>query len=627
DMAIVNAGQLAQYEEIDPELRERVEDVILNRRPDATERLLEIAERYRDAGGVKREVDLSWRELPVSERIVHALVQGINEFIVEDAEEARLELGVPLRVIEGPLMDGMNVVGDLFGQGKMFLPQVVKSARVMKQAVAHLEPFMERESTDTRGAGRIVMATVKGDVHDIGKNIVGVVLACNGFDVIDLGVMVPGHQILDTAVEQGADLIGLSGLITPSLEEMCSVASEMERRGLTLPLLIGGATTSKLHTAIKIDPCYSAGQTVYVQDASRAVGVASAMVDPEQRAALSAQVKAEYLEVAERRASGRAASRRSSLADARENRLRLDWDAYAPVAPAQLGVRAYEDYDLAEIAPYIDWTPFFRTWELKGTFPKILDDASVGPTARSLLDDARAMLERIIAERWVKASSVVGLWPAAADGDDIRVYADAGSTASLATLHTLRQQLVRDREHPNLALADFVAPAGVGVEDHVGAFAVTTGHGEPERAAAFERDNDDYNRILFSALCDRLAEAFAERMHEHVRRELWGYAAGEHLSTAELVAERYPGIRPAPGYGCQPDHTEKRTIFTLLDAPMNTGIELTESFAMNPGSSVSGLYFAHPQARYFGVGRIGADQLEDYAARKGWSLEEARRWL
>jgi 5-methyltetrahydrofolate--homocysteine methyltransferase len=627
DMAIVNAGQLAQYEEIDPELRERVEDVILNRRPDATERLLEIAERYRDAGGVKREVDLSWRELPVSERIVHSLVQGINEFIVDDAEEARLELGLPLRVIEGPLMDGMNVVGDLFGQGKMFLPQVVKSARVMKQAVAHLEPFMERESTDTRGAGRIVMATVKGDVHDIGKNIVGVVLACNGFDVIDLGVMVPGHQILDTAVEQGADLIGLSGLITPSLEEMCSVASEMERRGLTLPLLIGGATTSKLHTAIKIDPCYSAGQTVYVPDASRAVGVASAMVDPEQRAALSAQVKAEYLEVAERRASGRAASRRSSLADARENRLRLDWDAYVPVAPAQLGVRTYEDYDLAEIAPYIDWTPFFRTWELKGTFPKILDDAYVGPTARSLYDDARAMLERIVAERWVRASAVLGLWPAAADGDDIRVYADAERTAPLATLHTLRQQLARDREHPNLALADFVAPAGVGVEDHVGAFAVTTGHGEPERAAAFERDNDDYNRILFSALCDRLAEALAERMHEHVRREFWGYAAGEQLSTAELVAERYPGIRPAPGYGCQPDHTEKRTIFTLLDAPVNAGIELTESFAMNPGSSVSGLYLAHPQARYFGVGRIGTDQVEDYAARKGWSLEEARRWL
>jgi 5-methyltetrahydrofolate--homocysteine methyltransferase len=627
DMGIVNAGQLAQYDEIDPELRERVEDVILNRRPDATERLLEIAERHRDAGGVKREVDLSWRELPVRERIVHALVQGINEFIVEDAEEARLELGMPLQVIEGPLMDGMNVVGDLFGQGKMFLPQVVKSARVMKQAVAHLEPFMERDSTDTRGAGRIVMATVKGDVHDIGKNIVGVVLACNGFDVIDLGVMVPGHQILDTAVEQGADLIGLSGLITPSLEEMCAVASEMERRGLTLPLLIGGATTSKLHTAIKIDPCYRAGQTVYVPDASRAVGVASAMVDPEQRAVLSAQVKAEYLEVAERRASGRAASRRSSLAEARENRLRIDWDAYVPVAPSQLGVRRFEDYDLAELAPYIDWTPFFRTWELKGTFPKILDDPTVGPTARSLYDDARAMLERIVAERWVTASAVVGLWPAAAEGDDIRVYADAERTAPLATLHTLRQQLARDREHPNLALADFVAPAGALVEDHVGAFAVTTGHGEPERAAVFERDNDDYNRILFSALCDRLAEAFAERMHELVRRELWGYAAGEQLSTAELVSERYPGIRPAPGYGCQPDHTEKGTIFTLLDAAANAGIELTESYAMNPGSSVSGLYLAHPQARYFGVGRIGTDQLEDYAARKDWTLDEARRWL
>jgi 5-methyltetrahydrofolate--homocysteine methyltransferase len=627
DMAIINAGQLAQYDEIDAELRDRIEDVILNRRADATERLLEIAERYRDAGATQREVDLSWRELPVRERLVHALVQGINEYIVEDAEAARLELGEPLQVIEGPLMDGMNVVGDLFGQGKMFLPQVVKSARVMKQAVAHLEPFMEARRSDERGAGRVVMATVKGDVHDIGKNIVGVVLGCNGFDVIDLGVMVPAHQILDTAVEQGADMVGLSGLITPSLEEMCSVAAEMERRGMTLPLMIGGATTSKLHTAIKIDPCYSLGQTVYVPDASRAVGVASALVDPEQRAALSAQVKAEYREIAERRASGRAADRRVSLQDARENRLRIDWDAYKPVTPPRLGVQAFGDYDLAEIAGAIDWTPFFRTWELKGTFPKILEDPTVGPTARSLYDDAQAMLERLVAERWVSARGVVGLWPAAADGDDIRVYADPDRTVQLATLHTLRQQLARDSEHPNLALADFVAPLGSGVQDHVGAFAVTAGHGERERAEAFEREHDDYDRILFTALCDRLAEAFAERMHELVRRELWGYAPAEALSNAELVAERYDGIRPAPGYGCQPDHTEKGTIFALLAAPESAGIQLTESFAMTPGSSVSGLYLAHPQARYFGVGRIGADQLEDYAARKGWELDEARRWL
>jgi 5-methyltetrahydrofolate--homocysteine methyltransferase len=627
DMAIVNAGQLAQYEEIDPELRERIEDVILNRREDATERLLEVAERYRDAGSAKRESDNQWRALPVRERLVHALVNGINEFIVEDAEEARLELGEPLRVIEGPLMDGMNVVGDLFGQGKMFLPQVVKSARVMKQAVAHLEPFMEASRSEARGAGRVVMATVKGDVHDIGKNIVGVVLGCNGFDVIDLGVMVPAHQILDTAIERDADVIGLSGLITPSLDEMCSVASEMERRGMSLPLMIGGATTSKLHTAIKIDPCYTRGQAVYVPDASRAVGVATALVDPEQRSVLAAQVQAEYCEIAERRASGRAAANRFTLTQARENRLRLDLETHPPATPARLGLHTFDDYDLAELEPYIDWTPFFRTWELKGTFPKILDDPAAGETARSLYADAQAMLERLLSERWVRARAVVGLWPAAADGDDIHVYADASRSTRLATLHTLRQQLARDSEHPNLALADFIAPLGAGVGDHIGAFAVTTGHGERERAAAFEAAHDDYNKILFTALCDRLAEALAERMHERVRRELWAYAPDERLSTQELIAERYAGIRPAPGYGCQPDHTEKQTIFALLAAPESVGIELTESFAMSPGSSVSGLYFAHPQSRYFGVGRIGADQLEDYAARKRWSLEEARRWL
>jgi 5-methyltetrahydrofolate--homocysteine methyltransferase len=627
DMAIVNAGQLAQYDEIDPELRERIEDVILNRRSDGTERLLEIAERYRDTAGTKRELDLSWRELPVHDRLVHALVNGINEFIVEDAEAARLELGEPLPVIEGPLMDGMNVVGDLFGQGKMFLPQVVKSARVMKQAVAHLEPYMEAKRSDARGAGRVVMATVKGDVHDIGKNIVGVVLGCNGFDVIDLGVMVPAHQILDTAVETGADIIGLSGLITPSLEEMCSVASEMERRGMTMPLMIGGATTSKLHTAIKIDPCYNLGQAVYVPDASRAVGVASALVDPEQRATLAGQVRAEYLEIAERRRSGQGPARRVSLEQARENRLRLDWSAYVPVAPAQIGVQAFDEYDLTELAEAIDWTPFFRTWELKGTFPKILDDATVGPTARSLYEDAQAMLERLIAEHWVTARGVLGLWPANSDGDDIRVYADPERRLELATLHTLRQQLARDREHPNLALADFVAPLHSGVEDYIGAFAVTAGHGEHERAAIFAREHDDYNKILFTALCDRLAEAFAERLHARVRREFWGYAPHEDLSAAELIAERYDGVRPAPGYGCQPDHTEKGTLFALLAAPESAGIELTESYAMMPGASVSGVYYAHPQSRYFGVGRIGSDQVEDYAARKGWTVQEARRWL
>jgi 5-methyltetrahydrofolate--homocysteine methyltransferase len=626
DMAIVNAGQLGLYEEIEPELRERVEDVILNRRPDSTERLLEVAERYRDTEGIRRETDNSWRDLSVNERLVHALVNGINEFIVDDAEEARLELGAPLRVIEGPLMDGMNVVGDLFGQGKMFLPQVVKSARVMKQAVAHLEPFMEAGRTDSRGAGRIVMATVKGDVHDIGKNIVGVVLACNGFDVIDLGVMVPAHQILDTAIERGADLIGLSGLITPSLEEMCSVAAEMERRGMSLPLLIGGATTSKLHTAIKIHPCYDRGQVVYVADASRAVGVASAMVDPEQRSALSSAVQVEYREIAERRASGRAAGRRLSIRQARENGLRLDPDR-VPVAPAQPGLHVFDEYDLAEIAAYIDWTPFFRTWELKGTFPKIFEDPVVGETARELHDDAHTMLARLVSERWITARAVVGIWPAASLGDDILVYADERRAESLATLHTLRQQLPRDQDHPNLALADFIAPLGSGMDDFIGAFAVTTGHRESERAELFDRDHDDYNRILFTALCDRLAEAFAERMHERVRNEIWDYASAEQLSHAELIAERYQGIRPAPGYGCQPDHTEKQTIFALLDAPANTGIELTESYAMTPGSSVSGLYFSNPESRYFGVGRIGTDQLEDYAERKGWTVDEARRWL
>ena len=531
DMAIVNAGQLAQYDEIEPELRERIEDVILNRRADATERLLEIAERYRDTGAAPKVADLEWRKLPVRERLVHALVNGVNDFIVEDAEEARLELGEPLQVIEGPLMDGMNVVGDLFGQGKMFLPQVVKSARVMKQAVAHLEPFMEAKRSDERGAGRVVMATVKGDVHDIGKNIVGVVLGCNGFDVIDLGVMVPAHQILDTAVERDADMIGLSGLITPSLEEMCSVASEMERRGMTMPLLIGGATTSKLHTAIKIDPCYSLGQTVYVPDASRAVGVASALMDPEQRAALSAEVKVEYREIAERRASGRAADRRVSLEQARENRLRIDWDAYTPVAPPRLGVQAFDDYDLAEIARYIDWTPFFRTWELKGTFPKILDDpdrrADRALALRRCAGDARAARRRALGHRPGRGRALVGGRATATTSRSTptrkgtstwrRCTRCASSSRVTGSTRTSRSPTSSRR-------------CESGVEDYIGAFAVTTGHGERERAEEFDREHDDYNKILFTALCDRLAEAFAERMHEQVRRELWGYAADEQLS-------------------------------------------------------------------------------------------------
>jgi 5-methyltetrahydrofolate--homocysteine methyltransferase len=627
DMAIVNAGQLAIYEEIEPELRERVEDVILNRRSDATERLLEIAERYKGDESVRSEPDLAWRERPVRDRLVHALVSGINEFIVEDTEEARQGAERPLDIIEGPLMDGMNVVGDLFGSGKMFLPQVVKSARVMKQAVAHLEPFMESERRETRGAGRIVMATVKGDVHDIGKNIVGVVLACNGFDVIDLGVMVPAHKILDTAVERDADLIGLSGLITPSLDEMCNVAAELERRGLDFPLLIGGATTSKVHTAVKIDPEYQRGPTIYVPDASRAVGVASALLSDEQRPALVAGVQAEYRRIVERRGAERRSSRRASLQQVRENRVPIDWAAYAPPRPALLGLHTFADHDVGELARYIDWTPLFRTWELKGTFPKIFEDPVVGEVARSLYRDAEAMLERIVAERWIGANAVVGLWPANAVLDDIIVFADEERSEPLATLHTLRQQMARDAAHPNHALADFVAPSTSGVADYLGAFAVTTGHREKARSEQFARENDDYNAILFKALCDRLAEAFAERTHEWVRREGWAYAPDEALSRDELIAEGYRGIRPAPGYGCQPDHTEKGTLFALLDAPARAGIELTDSFAMQPGSSVSGIYLSHPEARYFGVGRIGDDQLEDYAARKGWTIEEAQRWL
>jgi 5-methyltetrahydrofolate--homocysteine methyltransferase len=624
DMAIVNAGALIQYDEIEPELRERVEDVILNRRPDAGERLLEIAERHRgEAGSELAPLDLAWRRLPVGERLVHALVHGINQFVVEDAEAARLAAADPLDVIEGPLMDGMNEVGERFGAGTMFLPQVVKSARVMKQAVAHLEPFISERRRDARGAGRVVLATVKGDVHDIGKNIVGVVLACNGFEVIDLGVMVPAHTIIDTAVERQADLIGLSGLITPSLDEMCTVAAEMERRGLSLPLLIGGATTSKVHTAVRIDPRYRSGQVVYVPDASRATSVAAALVSDERRPELVAKVAAEYREIALRKE--RTPSRRASLDRARGNRVPIDWAEGVAPAPLRPGVSAFPDYDVRELVPYIDWTPFFRTWELAGTFPAILSDPVVGEVARAVHRDAEAMLERIVAERWVEAAAVVGLWPANADGDDIAVFADEGRTCRIATLHTLRQQLAREGGRPNHALSDFIGPAGV--PDHVGAFAVTAGHRERERVERFEREHDDYGAILFKALCDRLAEAFAEHMHERIRRELWGYAPDEALSNDELIAERYQGIRPAPGYGCQPDHTEKHTLMALLGASARAGIELTESCAMRPGSSVCGLYLSHPRARYFGVGRIDPDQLEDYARRKGWNLEEARRWL
>ena len=632
DMGIVNAGQLALYDDIDPELRELVEDVILNRRSDATDRLLEAAERFKGEGAQKKEVDLSWREKPVEERLVQALVHGIGTYIEQDTEEARQKVERPLHVIEGPLMAGMNVVGDLFGSGKMFLPQVVKSARVMKQAVAYLMPFMEQEKrdlglADQPSAGKILLATVKGDVHDIGKNIVGVVLQCNNYDVIDLGVMVPVQKILDTARERKVDIIGLSGLITPSLDEMCHVAAEMEREGFDLPLLIGGATTSRVHTAVKISPNYHKSQAIYVTDASRAVGVVSSLMSPEGRPKAIAKVREEYARMADSYARGQAEKARTSIADARANRLKLDWAVYTPPKPTFLATRAFKAYDLAELAGYIDWTPFFHAWELKGTFPRILDDDKYGEAARNLYDDARAMLKQLIDEKWLTANGAVGFWPANSLGDDIELYADDRRTKRIAVLHTLRQQMARDGSRANLALADFVAPKETGFADYVGSFAVTAGIGEEEVARRFERANDDYSKIMIKALADRLAEAFAEALHEKVRRELWAYAPGEKLSNEQLIAEDYAGIRPAPGYPAQPDHTEKGTLFALLDAEKAAGIKLTESYAMWPAAAVSGLYFSHPESRYFGVGKIGRDQVADYAGRKGWSIEETERWL
>ncbi|MFO7478435.1 MAG: methionine synthase [Methyloceanibacter sp.] len=632
DMGIVNAGQLALYDDIDPELRTLVEDVVLNRRPDATDRLLEAAGRYRGEGMQRKEADLSWREKPVEERLTYALVHGIGTYIDQDTEEARQRVERPLHVIEGPLMQGMSVVGDLFGAGKMFLPQVVKSARVMKQAVAYLMPFMEKEKEELglaqgEPAGRIVLATVKGDVHDIGKNIVGVVLQCNNYEVIDLGVMVPSQRILDAAREKKAHLIGLSGLITPSLDEMCHVAAEMEREGFDLPLLIGGATTSLVHTAVKISPNYRKSQAIYVTDASRAVGVVSSLMSQEERPKTIARVREEYRNMADSYARGQAEKARTALADARANRLKLDWAGYTPPRPAFLGPRLFKSYDLADLARYIDWTPFFHAWELKGTYPRILEDDKYGEAARNLFADAQAMLKQLIEEKWLTANAVVAFWPANSIGDDIELYTDDTRTKRLASLHTLRQQMARDPGRANLALADFVAPKESGLADYVGGFAVTTGIGEDDVARRFERANDDYSKIMVKALADRLAEAFAEALHEKVRKELWAYAPEERLSSEQMIAEQYAGIRPAPGYPAQPDHTEKRTLFDLLGAEQATGLKLTESYAMWPAAAVSGLYFSHPESRYFGVGKIGRDQVADYAARKGWTLEEAERWL
>ncbi|HEY4075768.1 MAG TPA: methionine synthase [Rhizomicrobium sp.] len=628
DMGIVNAGQLTVYQDIPTPLREGIEDVLFNRRTDATERLLDLAQQYRGDGKIAEVEDAAWRSLPVIERITHAMVHGIDAFIVEDTEEARAAATRPLDVIEGPLMAGMNVVGDLFGSGKMFLPQVVKSARVMKKAVAYLLPFMDADKSQVKEpAGRIIMATVKGDVHDIGKNIVGVVLQCNGYEVIDLGVMTPTQKILDAAREHRANIIGLSGLITPSLDEMVTVASEMERQGFDIPLLIGGATTSRVHTAVKIDPTYRRGQTVYVTDASRAVGVASSLLQKDSGARYAADVRAEYEKIATGHANQRAGGVRLPIAKARANRAATDFTKVAP-APKFFGTRVFDNYDLAELAKYIDWTPFFQTWELAGPYPAILTDDKVGKAATDLFNDAQAMLKKIIDEKWLTARAVIGFWPANSDPknvDDILVFGDKARKFPIETLHTLRQQMTRETGRPNLALSDFIAPPGT--PDYIGGFAVTAGIGEEPHIKAFEAAKDDYSAILLRALADRLAEAFAERMHEKVRRDYWGYAADEKFTNDDLIKEVYTGIRPAPGYPAQPEHSEKATLFKLLDAKDKIGVELTESFAMWPGSSVSGFYYAHPESRYFGVGKIERDQVEDYAARKGWDMATAERWL
>ena len=634
DMGIVNAGDLPVYDDIPEELRVAVEDVILNRpqrdpKLSNTERLVELAPKYKGGKSEAKGPDLTWREGDVGQRITHALVHGITEFIEADTEEARSGVERPLHVIEGPLMTGMNVVGDLFGAGKMFLPQVVKSARVMKQAVAYLEPFMEAEKAGKprEQAGRILMATVKGDVHDIGKNIVGVVLQCNNYEVIDLGVMVPLDRILDEAKAHNVDIVGLSGLITPSLDEMTYVAAEMERRGMTIPLLIGGATTSKTHTAVKIAPKYPSGSTTYVLDASRAVGVVSNLLSPTEKDKFLAATAEDYVKVRAQFERGQGTRARATLAEARDNAFTPDWSAYEPPKPSFMGTRAFAPYDLPELRRHIDWTPFFASWELIGRYPAILEDDVVGAAATDLFADAQRMLDRILQEGLLEARGVVGFWPANADGDDIVLYTDETRTTERARLHTLRQQMVKTGAgQSNTALADFIAPVGTR-PDWIGGFAVTAGHGELELAKRFKDAGDDYSAILATALADRLAEAFAEAMHAKVRTELWGYAPDEAFDIDRLLEEKYRGIRPAPGYPAQPDHTEKAVLFDLLDAPGAAGMALTESFAMTPPAAVSGLYFAHPESHYFGVGRIEKDQVEDYARRKGWDLATAERWL
>ena len=623
DMAIVNAGQLDIYDDIDPELRVACEDVILNRDPDATERLIALAEKYRGTDVAQEKAEAEWRGWPVTKRLEHALVKGIDAHIVEDTEEARLATksagGRPIEVIEGPLMDGMNVVGDLFGSGRMFLPQVVKSARVMKKAVAHLFPYIEAEKeAGAKGKGKIIMATVKGDVHDIGKNIVGVVLQCNGFEIVDLGVMVPWPTILQAAVEHDADMIGLSGLITPSLDEMVTVAEEMEKASMSMPLMIGGATTSKTHTALRIEPVYS-GPVIHVLDASRAVGVAGTLVSDSMADKFVADTRAEYSDIRDARA-GKTAKPLATLEEARANAFEID-ESLKPAAPQKPGVHVYDDWDLADLRNYIDWTPFFRAWELHGNYPAILTDEIVGESATSLFADANAMLDKIIHEKWLRAKGVAGLWPCSRDGDDVLVYCD--KTEAHVRLPFLRQQIAKREGKANMCLADFISRDG----DWIGGFAVTTGHGIETHLAEFKANMDDYSDIMLKALADRLAEAFAERMHEHVRKELWGYAPDEQFTSEALNREEYRGIRPAPGYPACPDHSLKPTLFDLLDATHQTGITLTESFAMLPTAAVSGFYFGHPQSEYFGVARIGEDQVSDYAARRGLDLDRARQYL
>jgi 5-methyltetrahydrofolate--homocysteine methyltransferase len=630
DMGIVNAGALVIYEDIPADLRERVEDVVLARRADATERLLAVADQAKGQSQAKK-ADLTWRQGPVHERLSHALVHGIADFVVEDTEEARHLFDRPIEVIEGPLMQGMNVVGDLFGAGKMFLPQVVKSARVMKRAVAHLIPYIEAEKAlnpASRPKGKVVMATVKGDVHDIGKNIVGVVMQCNNFEIVDLGVMVPCAKILEAAREHNADMIGLSGLITPSLEEMAFVASEMQREGWTIPLLIGGATTSKVHTAVKVAPNYS-GPVVHVLDASRAVGVASSLTSDSLKDTFVREVADEYEAVRKHRAARQQTQKRQTIEQARANKAKLTWDGDAP-KPSFEGVRVLDNFPLEELVPRIDWTPFFQTWELAGSYPAILEDPLVGEAARNLWADAQAMLEKIVDEKWLSARAVVGFFPAHSDGAEqilVRRMTEDGRELRNYTIQTIRQQMVKNDGRANFALADFVAPKDSGVRDYIGGFVVTTGLGLDAKVAEFEATNDDYSSIMVKALADRLAEAFAERLHEKVRRELWGYAPNEHLDNQALIKEQYQGIRPAPGYPACPDHTEKRTLFELLDAERLSGVHLTESYAMQPASAVSGWYFWHPEAQYFGVGKIEKDQVEAYSSRKGVSLAEAERWL